>query len=496
MNVVFYTFAKKENSTKRPEGGTTFNCVLKDSSGVLSPVIELSSAENPSVYNYAYIESFGRYYYVSEWNYFRGVWTASLRVDVLASWKTSIGLSTLYINRSSAAYNGKIVDGLYPMKSEVQIKKSDIPRVFYPWEASGEFGEYGFYVVGLIVGNNVKYIGCNESNLGKLISALFDNSYFASVSNMTTVTPEIKTQINPLQYVTKILYFPARIMAGAGSTAWGYLKYANYNTVVTLKVGQGTCSFATDNMFGYYDFLGSYISRMEYAIPLDDLGFHHPQADTRGNFLRAAPYTKWSIYIPPFGLIDLPSDEMTSASYIFLNVDVDVRTGAARLRISAKNGALSPYPITVMVSTSANCAIEHPIAGVFTPGSSLLSMISPAIGGIGALMSQNYAGAAAGFAGAAINGIHAYAAGTVPHVSKITSQGSGSELIGACELVAQFIPLVNEDLDGRGRPLCEERQISTIPGFITADPDRLELESTSAELEQARNYIRNGFFYE
>lgn len=496
MNVVFYTsFAKKDNSTKQPTGGTTFNCVLKDSSGVLSPQIEISTTGNPRSYNYAYISDFGRYYYVEEWTYYRGVWTASLKVDVLASWKDSIGAATLYINRSSFTYNGKIVDGLFPMKAEVLVRRSNIPGIFYPGYEE-EIWDSGFYVVGLIVRNDVQYIGCTSANLAKLFRSLFSDAYFESVSNMTSITPEIKTQINPFQYVTKILYIPAPIMAGVTSTAWGYFKYASYQSVTSLKVGLGTCTFANDDAFGYYDFLGAYMSRMKWPIPLDDLGFHHPQADTRGNFLRSAPYTKWSLYLPPFGLIDLPSDEMTSASYVFLDVTADVRTGAARLKVTAKNGALDPYPETVIVTTSANCGVEHPIAGVFTPGHSLLSMVGPAIGGISSAASGNYAGAVGGFFSAAINGIQAYAAGTVPHVSKITSQGSGSEMIGNGELVAQFIPLVDDDLPGRGRPLCEEKQISTIPGFISADPDRLEVPCTSGEYTQICEYVSTGFFYE
>ena len=76
------------------------------------------------------------------------------------------------------------------------------------------------------------------------------------------------------------------------------------------------------------------------------------------------------------------------------------------------------------------------------------------------------------------------------------SQGSGSEMIGNGELVAQFIPLVDDDLSGRGRPLCEEKQISAIPGFISADPDRLSVPCTSGEYEKICEYVSTGFFYE
>ena len=60
MDVLFYSHNKRNNSLKLPTGGTSIPCVLKDSTSLTAPVLELKTATRPD-YNYAYISDFGRY---------------------------------------------------------------------------------------------------------------------------------------------------------------------------------------------------------------------------------------------------------------------------------------------------------------------------------------------------------------------------------------------------------------------------------------------------
>ena len=110
IDVVFYTFSKKSNSTAQPTGGTTFSCILKSDSSVVNPRIELNYSGNPSGFNYAKISEYGRYYYITEWTYTPGLWVATMQTDVMATYKSQIGSESLYVLRSSAAYDGNILD--------------------------------------------------------------------------------------------------------------------------------------------------------------------------------------------------------------------------------------------------------------------------------------------------------------------------------------------------------------------------------------------------
>ena len=74
----------------------------------MNPVVELSSS--PIGYNYAYISDFGRYYFINDITYDKGIWVMTLNVDVLATYKTTIGSTSTYLLRSSYLYNPRIID--------------------------------------------------------------------------------------------------------------------------------------------------------------------------------------------------------------------------------------------------------------------------------------------------------------------------------------------------------------------------------------------------
>jgi hypothetical protein len=56
--------------------------------------------------------------------------------------------------------------------------------------------------------------------------------------------------------------------------------------------------------------------------------------------------------------------------------------------------------------------------------------------------------------------------------------------------------MANDDLDGRGRPLLAVRQLSTLSGYIQADPDEIHVSCTATELAEIQSAVAAGFFYE
>ena len=87
-------FTKRKNSTKRPKDtGRIINCYLKDSCGILNPVIVFQPEDNtaPVDWNYAYIGTFDRYYlyfnqYVADKEQFQKITDnyVDLRIDYKA----------------------------------------------------------------------------------------------------------------------------------------------------------------------------------------------------------------------------------------------------------------------------------------------------------------------------------------------------------------------------------------------------------------------------
>ena len=70
MIVKLYSkFAKRNNSTKTPTGGVEYTGTLKDNCDILNPVVIFQAAGAvdyfPASYNYAYIDAFERYYFIT-----------------------------------------------------------------------------------------------------------------------------------------------------------------------------------------------------------------------------------------------------------------------------------------------------------------------------------------------------------------------------------------------------------------------------------------------
>ena len=110
ITVSFGTFTKKINSTARGTMTATYACLLKEPCTAQNPIVVLQLDSNPSSYNVAYIADFNRYYWIRRWEYDKGLWTAYMKCDTLATYKPYIGGTNMYITRCSTAFDGNIPD--------------------------------------------------------------------------------------------------------------------------------------------------------------------------------------------------------------------------------------------------------------------------------------------------------------------------------------------------------------------------------------------------
>lgn len=126
MNVVFYnTTNHKKAITKTLTNGTTYSCVLKDGSNVVSPTIILTGVSEISK-NYCNIPSFSRYYFIKEWRVMTGGrMEIDLEVDPLTSFSSYILDSTQLVVRQENIGLNQIKDTNYPIApySETRVVK-------------------------------------------------------------------------------------------------------------------------------------------------------------------------------------------------------------------------------------------------------------------------------------------------------------------------------------------------------------------------------------
>lgn len=466
MQATFYQFAKRTNSTKRPSGGQEFGIDLKAPCNIIDPEIKIAAQNDPSGYNYCYLPTFSRYYWVKNWTYANGLWNASLTVDTLASYRDQIGSSTEYVVRSSAQYDGTISDSLYPAKATVQ----SVTNAF-----QGGFAETisgGFFVIGFIAktANSigaVTYVVMTPGNAKKLSAELLTDVSYLSIDNEEISDSLTKILFNPYQYIVSCNYFPFSI---AEITA--HLPLVSSVDVGWWSVKIPCWILGADN--------NNLTKSVRVSIP------KHPQAASRGGFCNASPYTDYTIFLQPFGVIPLDASKLWGASTVSIQYVTDLFTGDSILRMFTDTNQL-------VHETTAKLGVPIQLSNITfdvpSSGGLLQTGIAAAFGGLQAALSG-------GSFTEVGNGILNAAQAANADVASKGATGSTIAFDSVPYMVARFKILVDDNVEDHGRPLCRRVQISSIPGYIMVDDPDIALAATAEEIDSVKSYMKNGFFYE
>ena len=456
LKVDFFKFNKNPNSTKRPgEPQKTYNCLLIEPTSVVNPSIAIADAVAPHEYNYAYITEFSRYYFVNDWNYSGGRWFASLNVDVLASFKNSIGASEQYVLRSAAEYNPNVVDTLYPTLSAPTVVNIAADN---PFTSSLK---QGCYVVGIINNDEdavgaVSYYSFTNAQFRTFCNAIMGSSEWA-FSGITEISTELfKTLFNPFQYVASCMWFP---IPGFSSTPVTEIPYGWWNLPVS-------CSKLTVT------------TRLADAFFIPE---KHPQAESRGTYLNAAPYSRYSVAWPAFGMFPLDANIVGKCSRISVQCYIDAVSGKGVLAILA----YLEDAVFTLLNTESMVGVPIQIAQI---ASDYIGAASTAIGGVASLFTGNIAGGLSSI-GSAVNT-------AMPQVSTKGSNGMTASYHFNPQLLCEFYHVAEESNEHRGRPLCSERVVNTLPGYVMVADAEIEAPCTSGELERIKGYMNGGFYYE
>lgn len=474
FTVQLFSFNKKENSTARPSSSsaTSFNCKLLKPSGILNPAIELDIglSNSPASYNYAYIPEFNRYYWIEEWTNNHPLWIARLSVDVLASYKTVIGNTDMYVLRASASYDGNIIDTLYPTK--ITNSKSvtySTPATYIPYRDIGT----GMFVIGVVSkGANfgsIQYYAMKHNAFASLVSkllsddTLLDNGFSDEDCKLALQ----KSLIDPLSYIKSCVFIP-----------YPYDGYSQTEST-SLSIWNWTLSGVSNKPIVYNNFVGINPD-CEIALP------KHSQASSRGAYCNVSPYTEMTLMVNPFGEIDLDTTKLYDATSITLKSRIDLTTGEAVMNILTNTG----YPLSRL---STKLGVDITISQVTTDMlGQATNTIGASLGTVGSLMTGNVAGAIASAANGIANGVLA----SQPRVSTNGSQGGFIKLYNNPQLLTTFYTIVDDDISHNGRPLCKVIKPNTIGGYMLIQDADISINGTSAELSKIRGYLEGGFYYE
>lgn len=484
FEVKFWNFPKKVNSTARPSGeGTAFGCVLLSSSGIVDPVITLERGlSSVPEFNYCYISSFNRYYFVREWTFSNSLWAASLSVDVLATYKNQIGARNFFVTRSSEEFDGAIVDSYYPVKNS--YTSVDVKTFYSPTQSDNKIfpnaPSFGRYIVGLAgvplegidnVGG-VVYAVMNETVFSELLSELWGpnlNFYGGTSSTIGGIANELaKLIVDPYQYVVSaywIPWIPQTISTRVDSWSVGFYNFVPTEPFNILDTTPDTLRINTITM----------------ELP------KHPESANRGSYLNNSPYAFYTLQLNGFGDFPIDGSKISENRFLVLNFYVDAVSGEGWVNICTRKEQGSelividkislPLASRVMINTANKPQVVAETTGIVT----------------------SFAGSVAtGNAVGAVSSIAQVPSIIQPSIRKTSVNGSIPTITSATALLnCIFYDVTEDDNEHHGRPLCRNKTVSALGGYMEVlDGDIALSGATEMESQTVTNYLEGGFFYE
>lgn len=467
-----YKFNKKPNSTKQPKDFVIRckSCLLLDDTSIVNPRVSFrfDTDFDPTGTNYAYIEKFKRYYFITDWLWSKGLWIAQFNVDVLASYKTEIGASTQYVLRNANDYNESVIDKFYPARCGYDVQTVTMDSPFSPVFSGGS------YVLGVVNSDNnsagvgsLSYYVLTPSQFAVFRSKLLGSVEWFDSESITEISESLtKAMFNPFQYVSSCMWFPFTITGSALSS----LPYGWWS----LDVSCSRLPASAVETFG-----------ATVAKPM------HPQSSGKA-YLNDSPFAMYRFDWPCVGCVNLDSKYLYSVPFFGYICQVDLVTGGATIELKACNSDLSIDRTITILSAQIGVPVQlSQISADYVNGAIGVAngnyggLINSAIGAIGGL-----------FGGNGVSSIGNAIESAFAQVHTSGTNGSASAYFLPPTLQARFLRVVEDLPASMGRPLCAPRQISNLSGYTLCQSARIEIPGTYDEAERIVDYMNGGFYYE
>ena len=448
---------------------------MKTVASIQDPIIDIKTNASLSEFNYAYIPDFKRYYFVDDTAWDLGIWSLSLRVDVLASFRTDIRNSQQYVLRSASQSDGSIVDNMYPAKGSSTKARS---------EATGSPVLNGITSVPTYF-DGILFTGCfvlqvASNNSSGITAYAMDNAAFKSLignlfnyvpADMSDVSSGISKQLfDPMQYILSCQWFPN--FPDKSGTAVTAINFGGYNISVS-----GDCRS--------FDPTAWDLVTINITVP------KHPDSASYP-YMQLEPYSRYSLYFEPFGSMNLDSTKLYGVSTLQCRWYVEYQKGYVHLDVVNLSDASN-----VIYRGDSILGVSIPVtqltSDLISTGSSILSGAGNVLGN---LLTGNIAGAIGSAAGAIGNGV----ASMIPNAQTKGTPDSFLIYRGVKPIItAQFMNVVDRDNARLGSPLCASRTLSSLSGFTVCQESIVNYSAgypTRTEAEQVTDLLDSGVYLE
>lgn len=312
MNVYFAHYEKQVDSTEvlaTSDFEETLDCKLKDNISVCTPALLIHRSDFDISYNYCYIPLWDRYYFIQDYVIETGgIWSVHLTIDVLATYRSDILASSLYVLRSASDYNEFLVDDTWTHTTDFT---ETVTSVDFP-----SFDSTGCYVVTCVNASaatsanpaSTMYL-MNTDGLTQLLAEMFDLTNYDNIDDLTA------TYFNPGQYITSCRWIPFdfNTIVDEQGTSFELIKYGWYTATTA----------------GGYRVV-NYGKTLTFSITI---GSYDDWTD------RVADWTRYALYVPGFGVTEI--DPQYSGQTLTGKISIDFNTTQANLMLTTGTGQIA-----------------------------------------------------------------------------------------------------------------------------------------------------------
>ena len=477
MKVKFYTFSKRNKSTKIPAGTDSYNeleVTLKDATSIQTPIFLLQTV-NPASYNYIYVPTWDRYYFITDVKYVEGMWEVGGTVDFLGSFKSEIGTTSASILYATGA-SDNIVDPRIPVKADII---QDISTSAF--EDFTIFSQGGPIVIGITgKGSFGPYLMLSPTQIREMVDGVD-----GVINNWTDIIDWGKQQAygsSAAECLKSAISLPFTINASDVSSG----------NAENLVLGNYPCKDGNGNdIKGYHITKPVIVKHGTISIPW-----------ASNDWKRISAYTNIELYVPLIGMLNIPATEVMNDSSLTIDLAINVTSGDLSVLVKGTQTGI------IVASGSGNCAIPTAYGSTGINTGKQTQAFATGIGSIITLAATTATSGGASLAlklasGAAMAG----ATGTLINALGGTGQGSGGLGGGAtsglekniiCFLTQKVLTDSQSNINPiLGKPVMAVHTIATYTGFVQTDGFQLESSRAfSSEKDSINQLLDSGIYYE
>lgn len=449
---LYHNFIKRNDSTKQPSAVVyeIRDVRLKEETSITNPTFLLSNYN--SQYNYIYVPKWNRYYFVSNVILnITGIFEVSCTCDRLATFKTEIGNTNTFIERTSDTRH----ISQYMRDNAVSCENRIVSTESATTDAFPSSSVYVLRVMGRGTTNGIGTFIVNYNDIKSIFSGIWGNIDDGSITDYIQALANLYIN-DPSQYIVGVYRSPIPITK--------YLE--NGTDEVTVYVG------------------GHETNLKAIRVDSPNTIIFNPHLNKPINFytdFRATDpaFTEYTLYIPTIGNISLPAEIMDRDLQIICCADLF--SGDLNFMLYADGDLISTYNSNCYASVSVG--IQN--------GSGGGALLSNALGVVGGVSTGNIALATS-------NVIQGTRSILSPPASVLGNQGS----IGSVQQYPDFIITCMQRSSGDapinvyGKPCEKNMLIKNLTGFVKCQKASIELNGTTDDRETINNYLNNGFYYE